>query len=43
MPDGLNPAARTQVAFAVWEGAAQESGSRKMRTGWIGLSMREVP
>lgn len=43
MPDGLAPRARTQVAFAVWEGSAQESGSRKMRTGWVGLSMREAP
>jgi len=43
MPDGLGPRARTQVAFAVWEGSAQESGSRKMRTGWVGLSMREAP
>jgi len=43
IPDGLTPRARTQVAFAVWEGSAQESGSRKMRTGWVGLSMREAP
>jgi DMSO reductase family type II enzyme heme b subunit len=43
LPDGLGPRARTQVAFAVWEGSAEESGSRKMRTGWVGLSMREAP
>ena len=43
MPDGLAPGARTQVAFAVWQGSAQESGSRKMRSGWIGLSMRGTP
>jgi DMSO reductase family type II enzyme heme b subunit len=42
MPDGLTPTSRTQVAFAVWEGSAQEAGSRKMRSGWIGLSMRET-
>lgn len=42
MPDGLAPRARTQAAFAVWEGSAQESGSRKMRTGWVGLSRREA-
>lgn len=42
-PDGLALRARTQVAFAVWEGSAHESGSRKMRTGWVGLSMREAP
>ena len=40
MPDGLGPRARSQVAFAVWEGSAHESGSRKMRTGWVGLSLR---
>jgi DMSO reductase family type II enzyme heme b subunit len=41
LPDGLGPRGRTQVAFAVWEGSAQEAGSRKMRTPWVGLSMRE--
>jgi hypothetical protein len=35
MPEGLAPGKRSQVAFAVWEGAQQEAGSRKMRTGWI--------
>ena len=35
LPDGLAPGQRSQVAFAVWEGAQQEAGSRKMRTGWI--------
>ena len=35
LPDGLAPGKRSQVAFAVWEGAQQEAGSRKMRTGWI--------
>jgi hypothetical protein len=42
MPDGLGPRGRTQVAFAVWEGSAKEAGSRKMRSGWVGLSMREA-
>jgi DMSO reductase family type II enzyme heme b subunit len=37
LPVGLQSGARTQVAFAVWEGAHQESGSRKMRTGWVPL------
>ena len=37
MPDGLAPGARTQVAFAVWDGEHQEGGARKMRTGWIPL------
>lgn len=30
------PASR-QVAFAVWEGAQEEVGARKMRTGWIAM------
>ena len=42
MPDGLTPASRTQVAFAVWEGSAQEAGARKMRSAWVGLAMRET-
>jgi DMSO reductase family type II enzyme heme b subunit len=42
IPDGLTPAARTQVAFAVWEGSAQEAGARKMRSGWVGLALRET-
>jgi hypothetical protein len=41
MPDGLSATTRTQVAFAVWEGSAQEAGARKMRSAWIGLAMRE--
>lgn len=40
LPTGLAPRARTQVAFAVWEGSREETGSRKMRTGWIPLLMR---
>ncbi len=40
IPDGLSMQSRTQIAFAVWEGSAREAGARKMRTGWIGLSMR---
>lgn len=42
LPDGLSSTSRTQVAFAVWQGAAQEAGARKMRSGWVGLSMRET-
>ena len=37
VPAGLAPRARTQVAFAVWEGSHGEVGARKMRTGWIPL------
>lgn len=40
LPEGLAPNTRTQIAFAVWEGSAQEAGSRKMRTGWIPLAMK---
>jgi hypothetical protein len=43
MPDGLTPRTRTQIAFAVWEGSAQEAGARKMRSGWVGLAMRQQP
>lgn len=42
LPNGLTPRQRTQVAFAVWEGGVQEVGARKMRTGWIPLSMQEA-
>jgi DMSO reductase family type II enzyme heme b subunit len=37
LPAGVAPGARTQVAFAVWDGERQEVGARKMRTGWIPL------
>ena len=40
LPLGLSPGKRSQVAFAVWQGAQQESGSRKMRTGWIPLAVQ---
>ena len=43
VPEGLGGKARTQIAFAVWEGSHQEVGSRKMRTGWIPLAVREGP
>jgi DMSO reductase family type II enzyme heme b subunit len=42
VPNGLTPRARTQVAFAVWEGSAREVGARKMRSGWIPLLMQEA-
>ncbi|MBI5086666.1 MAG: hypothetical protein HZB13_18985 [Acidobacteria bacterium] len=37
LPEGLGPNQRTNAAFAVWQGGQRESGSRKMRTGWIPL------
>jgi hypothetical protein len=39
-PEGLSLTSRSQIAFAIWEGSAQEAGARKMRTGWIPLSLR---
>lgn len=39
LPNGAQPGGRTQVAFAVWEGSHQEVGPKKMRTGWIPLSL----
>lgn len=41
-PQGLAPKERTQIAFAVWEGSQQETGARKMRTGWAPLSVLEA-
>ena len=41
MPDGLAPNARTTIAFAVWNGALDDVGSRKMRTIWVPLAVRE--
>jgi DMSO reductase family type II enzyme heme b subunit len=40
LPNGLTPGGRTQIAFAVWEGSQNETGARKMRTGWIPLLMK---
>jgi DMSO reductase family type II enzyme heme b subunit len=37
VPAQVQPGARTQVAFAVWEGSHQEAGARKMRSVWIPL------
>ncbi len=35
--------ARSNIAFAVWQGAEQEVGARKMRTGWIPLAFEVKP
>lgn len=40
LPNGLAPGTRTQVAFAVWEGGHNETGARKMRTGWVPLLLK---
>lgn len=42
LPEGLSPKSPSQIAFAVWEGSRQETGARKMRTGWIPISIREA-
>jgi Ethylbenzene dehydrogenase len=42
LPDGLSPATPSMIAFAVWEGSKHESGARKMRTGWIPISIRKA-
>jgi hypothetical protein len=39
LPAGLTPTVSTQVAVAVWQGVQEEAGSRKMRTGWIPLTL----
>lgn len=38
VPAGFGDPARSQVAFAVWQGANDETGARKMRTGWIQMT-----
>ncbi len=43
LPTGLSPQAPSQIAFAVWEGAQEEAGARKMRTGWIPLAIEVKP
>jgi hypothetical protein len=40
MPEGLAPGQRTHMAVAIWQGSERESGSRKMRSGWIPLLLR---
>jgi DMSO reductase family type II enzyme heme b subunit len=43
LPAGLSPGQRTQVAFAIWQGAGQEVGARKMRTGWTPMLLEVKP
>ncbi len=42
LPQGFSESTRDQVAFAVWQGAQEEVGPRKMRTGWVPLAMKEA-
>lgn len=39
LPTGVAAPARSQVAFAVWDGSDEEAGARKMRTVWIPLNL----
>jgi hypothetical protein len=39
LPRALLGVDRARVAFAVWQGSHDEVGARKMRTGWIPLSL----
>ena len=40
LPEGLSIGSPSQIAFAVWEGSQGETGARKMRTGWVTLTMK---
>jgi DMSO reductase family type II enzyme heme b subunit len=35
LPEGMAPGRRGQIAFAVWDGAKEEAGARKMRSVWV--------
>jgi hypothetical protein len=37
----LQAGRKTYVAFAVWDGASQHMGSRKMRSGWVPFVLEE--
>jgi hypothetical protein len=39
LPPGFSEDTPTHIAFAVWQGEAGEVGARKMRTGWIPLTL----
>jgi DMSO reductase family type II enzyme heme b subunit len=41
VPASLAAGKRTQVAFAVWDGAHDEVGARKMRSAWVPIAMQE--
>jgi DMSO reductase family type II enzyme heme b subunit len=41
LPEGLAPGRRGQIAFAVWDGANQEAGARKMRSVWLPFAIAE--
>ncbi len=37
----LEPGKRGYLAFAIWDGDKQNSGSRKMRSGWVPFRLEE--
>ena len=39
LPAKLGPGSRSQIAFAVWNGAQEEVGARKMRSAWVPLAV----
>jgi DMSO reductase family type II enzyme heme b subunit len=43
LPRGIERFGRTQAAFAVWDGARDEAGARKMRTAWVPLALEVRP
>jgi hypothetical protein len=43
LPEGIAAAGNPQIAFAVWDGAKEEVGAKKMRTAWINLNVKEKP
>jgi DMSO reductase family type II enzyme heme b subunit len=43
LPAGVSDQTPTQIALAVWEGAHEEVGARKMRSGWIPLTLQAKP
>jgi DMSO reductase family type II enzyme heme b subunit len=43
LPNGVTTGGRTQVAFAVWQGAQGEAGPRKMRSAWLPIAVEAKP
>lgn len=43
MPFQLTGPAHRQVAVAVWDGAQDETGARKMRTAWVSMVVEDKP
>jgi hypothetical protein len=41
LPAQIGAGKRSQVAFAVWDGARGEVGARKMRSAWVPIAVEE--